>query len=198
MSPFTLSAPGLRLDEFRSSDEAAIFQYCQDPVFERFLTIPWPYRRDDAEYFVREFVPQGWADGSELTWALRDPDGVFLGVIGLRLPTSDLGFWLGAERRGRGYMPRAVRLLTEWVFSSSVGGVTEVNWACVEGNWSSMSVARSCGFTYTGAGPASTAARDGSYPRSWHGVLRRGDPSVPQPGWPAPPPGTPRWWETES
>ena len=185
MAPFTLSEPGLLLDELRPDDEAAIVEYCQDPLFERFLTIPWPYRLGDAEYFVREFAPHGWADGSELTWALRDAHGVFMGVIGLRLPTSDLGFWLGAPHRGHGYMPRAVRLLTDWVFSTGFGGLTQIGWACVEGNTSSMAVARKCGFTFTGVGPATTPARDGSHPQSWHGVLRRGDPPVPQPGWPA-------------
>ncbi|MEO7374713.1 MAG: GNAT family N-acetyltransferase [Terrimesophilobacter sp.] len=184
MTPFTLGAPGLRLGGFRSSDEAAIVEYCQDPVFERFLTIPWPYRLGDAEYFVREYVPQGWADGSELTWALRDPKDAFLGVIGLRLPSSDLGFWLGAPHRGHGYMPVAVRLVTDWVFSTDFGGLAEIGWACVEGNSASMAVARKCGLTYTGVGPATTAARDGSHPQSWHGVLRRGDAAEPQPGWP--------------
>jgi RimJ/RimL family protein N-acetyltransferase len=186
MTPFTLSAPGLLLDELRASDEAAIVEYCQDPVFERFLTVPWPYRVGDAEYFVREFVPDGWADGSELTWALRGSDAAFLGVIGLRLPTSDLGFWLGAPHRGHGYMPAAVRLVTDWVFSTDFGGLTDIGWACVEGNTASMAVARKCGFSYTGVGPATTPARDGSHPQSWHGVLHRGDPATPQPGWPLP------------
>ena len=82
-------------------------------------------------------------------------------------------------------MPKAVRLLTDWVFSTGLGGLTQIGWACVEGNTSSMAVARKCGFTFTGVRPATTPARDGSRPQSWHGVLRRGDPPVPQPGWPA-------------
>jgi RimJ/RimL family protein N-acetyltransferase len=184
MTPFTLSVPGLLLDELRASDETAIVEYCKDPVFERFLTIPWPYRVGDAEYFVREYVPQGWADGSELTWALRGLDAAFLGVIGLRLPTSDLGFWLGAPHRGHGYMPAAVRLVTDWAFSTGFSGFTEIHWQCIMGNTASLAVARKTGFTYTGVGPASTASRDGSHPQSWNGVLHRGDSATEKPGWP--------------
>lgn len=185
MTPFTLNAPGLLLDEFRPSDEAAIFEYCQDPLFERFLTLPWPYGVGDAEYFVREYVPNGWETGSELTWALREPNGTFLGVIGLRLPASALKFWLGAPHRGNGYMPVAVETVTEWVFSTRFAGITEVHWECVEGNTASLAVARKTGFAYAGVGPATAAGRDGSHPPSWHGVLHRGDDHTPKPGWPS-------------
>jgi RimJ/RimL family protein N-acetyltransferase len=183
MKPFTLSAGGLLLDAPRPADEEVVFRYCQDPIFERFMTLPWPYRRSDAEYFVREFVPNGWANGSELTWALRGEDGEFRGVIGLRLPKADLGFWLGAPYRGKGYMPTAVRLVTEWVFG--YGECDRVGWECVAGNTSSMAVARKTGFTFTGTAPSTMAFRNGSHPLSWHGVLRRDDSPEPKPGWPA-------------
>ena len=129
-------------------------------------------------------MPLGWEKDSELTWALRDLDGEFLGVIGLRLTNSDLGFWLGAPHRGHGYMPAAVRLVTDWVFSTGFGGLTEIHWQAIMGNTASLAVARKAGFTYTGVGPATTASRDGSHPTSWNAVLRHGDSAAEKPGWP--------------
>lgn len=66
MRPFTLGAGELLLDEPTEADVDAIAGYCQDPVFERFLTLPWPYARKDAEFFVNEYVPHGWESGTEV------------------------------------------------------------------------------------------------------------------------------------
>ena len=54
MQPFTLDAGPLLLDQPAEADVDAITRYCQDPVFEQFMTLPWPYRRTDAEFFVNE------------------------------------------------------------------------------------------------------------------------------------------------
>lgn len=192
MRPFVLSSSGLYLDQPRQADVPAIAEYCRDPVFEHFMTLPWPYTRGDAEYFVEEYVPRGWATGSELTWAIRlRPAEPLLGAIGLRLVNADLGFWLGAPHRGKGYMPEAVHLVTEWVFTSGFAGLSAVNWECVIGNTASLSVARKSGFTFTGGAPCLVTARDGSHPDAWHGVLRRGDDAAAKPGWPLVPPAAP-------
>ena len=70
-------------------------------------------------------------------------------------------------------MPRAVRLVTDWVFSTGFAGLAEIRWECVAGNAASAAVARKTGFTFTGVRPAEVPARDGSHPESWHGVLRK-------------------------
>ena len=189
MQPFTLSTDRLVLDELRPPDAEAIYEYCQDPDFERYLTIPWPYRLGDAEYFITEFVPAGWASGKELTWALRDAAGEFLGVVGLRVKTDryDIGYWLGSRHRGLGYMPEAVRAVIDWAFETGYAGIAEITWECVAGNAASTAVARKLGFTFSGVGPALVARRDGSHPESWHAVLRVEDDRSVKPGWPSAP-----------
>src|SRR5690606_12282165 len=52
MDPFELRAGPLTLDRPGEGDIDRIAEYCQDPLFERFLTIPWPYERQHAEHFV--------------------------------------------------------------------------------------------------------------------------------------------------
>ena len=148
MKPFALEAGAVLLDEVRASDTLAIYEYCQDPVFERFLTTPWPYTRQHAEGFVKEFVPAGWASGEELTWALRRHEAApLMGVIGLRIRELPLlGFWLGEENRGHGYMPAAVTAVVDWGFSS---GIETVQWECLVDNVASMAVARKTGSSST-------------------------------------------------
>jgi RimJ/RimL family protein N-acetyltransferase len=183
MLPFNLDGEGLRLDQPVQADIAVIAEYCKDPVFEQYLTTPWPYTLDDARYFVDQHVPQGWRGGYESTWAIRSATAdELLGVIGYRTAHNDIGFWLGAPHRGKGIMPSAVRLVTAKLFDSRA--TTQVTWECVVGNLASLSVARTCGFTYTGVGPAHTRARDGSYPQSWHAVLQATDTPSHTPGWP--------------
>lgn len=186
MDRIDLVSHALVLDAPGRGDVADIARHCRDPLFERTLTLPWPYGRSDADYFVREFVPRGWSEGDEFTWALRtEPGGPLLGVIGLRVPTSDIGYWLGAEHRGRGHMTEAVRLVADWAFDGDGAGLAEIGWECILGNTASAAVARRSGFRFAGEGPSRIPYRDGSHPPSWHGSLRSGDDRSPQEGWPS-------------
>jgi RimJ/RimL family protein N-acetyltransferase len=183
MHPVELRGTRLVLNAPTSADIPAVTEYCQDPIFEHVMTLPWPYHRGDAQYFVEEHVPLGWANDTEYTWALRlSADGPLLGAIGFRVASSDLGYWLGAPHRGHRLMPEAVALVVDWVFGR---GVERIGWECVVGNTASLSVARASGFTFVGEAPAGVPARDGSRPPAWHGLLAAGDSRDPKPGWPA-------------
>ncbi len=200
MRPISLHSSLLQLDLPVAADADAVFNYCQDPLFERYLTIPWPYQRAHAVGFLSEIVPAGWANDREYIWALRsargeptgtsgfdEPAHALLGVIGLRRPQpgiGSIGFWLGAPFRGRGLMPQAHRLVTDWAFTTGV--VTVVRWECVLGNVSSARLARAAGYSYTGIAPASVESRDGSHPDSWHAVLDADDNRSVKSDWPEP------------
>ncbi|TFD54204.1 N-acetyltransferase [Cryobacterium frigoriphilum] len=196
MLPVTLSSELLRLDAPVPADAARVFEYCQDPSFERYLTVPWPYLVEHAEGFLAEYVPGGWASDREYTWALRAPDTAdLLGVIGLRLlgPSVDehagvlqlgsVGFWLGAPFRGQGLIGEAQRLVFDWAFETGLVGA--IHWECIVGNTASARAAWKAGFTHTGVGPSVAAYRDGTHPLSWQGQLRADDDRTPRRGWPA-------------
>lgn len=175
MQPVTLRTERLVLDLPAPSDSGRIAAYCSDPLFERYLTTPWPYTPEHAAAFVDEMVPAGWADGSEATWAIRThDDSPLLGVISIRTARNDVGFWLGADQRGNGYMQEALIAVAHWAFTGGVLPPTDaIAWECVAGNLASAAVARGAGFTFTGTSPSAVSARDGSHPTSWHGVLLR-------------------------
>jgi len=188
MEPFSLTTGRLTLDRPAAGDVDLIASYCTDPAFERFLTTPWPYERRHAESFVGEFVPGGWSRGDEWTWAIRDRDHdgqEILGVVGVRMNSGMVGYWLGAPHRGRGIMPEALTAVIDAVFERTErSDLAELRWECVVGNIGSSRVAERVGFRFTGEAPGSIPARDGSLPPSWTGMLGRDDDRIPQPGWP--------------
>lgn len=181
MLPVTLRTPRLLLSAPTLDDVDAITRYCQDPLFERYLTTPWPYVRADAEGYV-EAVAARWANATEeFNWAIRTPDNVLMGMIGWRT-RGDVGFWMGAEHRGRGYMVEALATMVEWVFVERAP--ERIEWETLPGNVASARVARAAGFRYTGIATVLVPARDGSHPDSWHAELLRDDDRDPKPGWP--------------
>ena len=179
MEPVTLHSARLVLSTPTLADTDRTVEYCQDPVFEEYLTTPWPYRQKDAEHFLGDIVPSGWRLGREFIWALREAeDGPLLGVVGLHRrraddPMSlDVGYWLGAPHRGHGYMSEAVRTVVDWAFGT--GATETVHWECAIGNVASAATAKAAGFRFTGIGPSQNAARDGSHPDHWHGRRHAG------------------------
>jgi RimJ/RimL family protein N-acetyltransferase len=189
VEPVTLRSERLVLSTPTLDDTDRVCEYCQDPLFETYLTTPWPYHREDAEHFLGEVVPSGWRLGREFIWALRDgaaggddeddAAGPLLGVVGLHRrratdPGSlDVGYWLGAPHRGRGLMAEAVRTVTEWALENQLAET--IHWECVVGNVASARTARAAGFRFTGVGPSQVPMRDGSHPEHWHGRRRAGD-----------------------
>ncbi len=182
MMPVVLRTQRLVLDAPQSSDLDAIVEYCRDPLFERFMTLPWPYEPQHASFFIDQLAPNGWASGDELTWVLREREGgPLLGAIGWRADGNALGYWLGAPHRGKGYMSEAVVAVADYLFGTL--GLASIAWECVVGNTASAGVARAAGFRYTGSGASRIAFRDGSHPEAWHGALAADDRDR-KPGWP--------------
>ena len=189
MTPVELTTARLLLNQPGECDVDTITEHCQDPLFERFVTTPWPYRREHAEGFVRDYVPTGWASDEECTWAIRgaagsaDREGKLLGVIGWVRRHSMIGYWLGAPHRRRGIMSDAVTAVVDWVFRE--GHADAVGWECVTGNDASARTARTAGFTFTGIAPLSMPLRDGrTRPEGWHAVLVATDDRSIKQGWP--------------
>jgi RimJ/RimL family protein N-acetyltransferase len=180
MKPVTLSSARLVLDQPTLDDVDLIATYCSDPLFEKYMTTPWPYTLADAIGFVERYVVDGWQSGREYTWAIRH-DGEFAGIVGYRTGRGDVGFWVGAPHRGKGYMTEAVSAVADWLFSQ---GTSSIEWFCVAGNQASAAVARKCGFTYTGERPSPYAHRGRGDIAAWFGTLAASDSRSEKPGWP--------------
>jgi RimJ/RimL family protein N-acetyltransferase len=170
--PVGLRTRRLVLDEPMPYDAEAVTRYCQDPLFEQYLTTPWPYSRADADAFLGVHVPESWATGAELTWALRlAHGGRLLGVISVRSGEHEIGYWMGAEHRGAGYMSEAAIAVVDWALGGGIRHATSLRWRAIEGNVASAKVARAAGFRRVHPEDATLPTRDGrGRLPAWHAV----------------------------
>jgi RimJ/RimL family protein N-acetyltransferase len=180
MQPVELRSGRLLLSAPTLDDVDAITYACKDPLFERFLTTPWPYRREDAVAYV-ELVERWRAEDRDYSFGIRTNERALIGMVSWRV-RGDVGFWMTAEHRGQGFMVEALATLVEWVFAEHCP--ERIAWETLPGNVASAHVARAAGFRYTGIAPVLVPARDGSHPDSWHAELLRDDDRDPKPGWP--------------
>lgn len=153
MESVALTTPRLVLHAPTEADIDAITEACQDPEIPRWTTVPSPYTHEDAAQFVRLSAAQ-WDAGSEVVWGMY-ADGELVGMIGLHNmtdhftgATAELGYWVTAGARGRGYLTEAAAAVIDWGF---VGlRLVRIRWQAVAGNIPSARAARALGFRYEG------------------------------------------------
>ena len=106
--------------------------------------IPHPYTLDAARAFI---ASRG--DASELTFGVRDRTG-FVGCCGVEtgeVAGAEIGYWVGAPYRGRGYATEMTRALIRLAFANGCNRVTIGHFA---DNPASARVIAACGFVPTG------------------------------------------------
>ncbi|MFG2642680.1 GNAT family N-acetyltransferase [Streptomyces sp. NPDC048370] len=180
MEPTTLTTDRLTLDTFRPEDLDEVLAHCQDPDIQRWTTVPSPYVRQDAEFFLNRIVPDGWRNDTEYTFAVRlRQGGPILAAAALHHPRSgswEVGFWTAKEHRGRGYMTETVLALARWAFKDLA--CTRLEWRAEVGNVGSLATAEKAGFRIEGvlraALPNKGVLRD-----SWVGSLLPSDLGLP-------------------
>lgn len=153
MDAVRLETARLVLTPPSEADIDAIADACQDPEIPRWTTVPSPYTRADAAAYVR-LTGEWWADGSQAVWSVHAGDAL-VGSIGLHHVTAhesggqaELGYWVAASARGRGYLVEAARTVIDWGFGER--GLARLSWRAIVGNVPSARAARALGFRYEG------------------------------------------------
>ncbi|MGH3647775.1 MAG: GNAT family N-acetyltransferase [Micromonosporaceae bacterium] len=166
--PITLRRPTER-------DLDAMVASCRDPESVRWTTVPDPYHRSDAEWYLRHIADQ-WADGAGLLCGLYDDADNYCGSFGLRLMADpqigDVGFLVSPWARGKGYASAAVRALCKWGFDQL--DLSRIEWRAHVGNHASKRVAEKAGFVLEGTERAGCPQR-GERRDSWVAALLPGD-----------------------
>ncbi|MFI7006704.1 GNAT family N-acetyltransferase [Streptomyces sp. NPDC050145] len=180
MDPVTLTTDRLQLRTFVPADTDEVFVAAQDPDIQRWTTVPSPYARVDAEYFVQQMVPDGWRADTEYTFAVRrDPSGPIVAAVSLHHPRAgawEVGFWTHKEHRGRGYMTEAVLGVARWAFTELA--CVRLEWRAEAGNVASRTVAEKAGFQVEGVLRAGLLNK-GVLRDCWIGALLPSDLPIP-------------------
>ncbi|WP_418957371.1 GNAT family N-acetyltransferase [Streptomyces tritici] len=180
MEPVTLTTDRLLLDPFLPEDADAVYASCQDPEIQRWTTIPSPYGRQDAEYFLHRMVPDGWRRDTEYTFALRLREGGRpIGALSLHDPRAggwEIGFWTDKEHRGRGHLTEAALAVARWAFTEL--GCPRLEWRAEVGNVPSRAVAEKIGFRVEGVLRAGLVNK-GTLRDCWIGALLPSDLGLP-------------------
>ncbi|MDD7962104.1 GNAT family N-acetyltransferase [Microbacterium thalli] len=183
MQPATLRTARLELSIPTSADVDAITAAAQDPEVPRWTTLPSPYHRSHAEEFIAK-AATGWEEQRELTWGIR-ANGAWVGMIGLHAATAggaaEIGFWLDAAARGRGYVTEAARAVIAFGFAEPLS-LARIEWRAIVGNVASARTARSLGFRYEGLLRQGLSDARGRHD-GWIAAILPSDDRVPQP-WP--------------
>ncbi|MGA5820584.1 GNAT family N-acetyltransferase [Kitasatospora sp. NPDC094028] len=152
--PVTLTTGRLVLRAPRESDIDAVFAACQDPEIQRWTVVPSPYRREDAEFFVRDLSANGWRTGANRIWCVFEREsGALVGSQGLVLRDNDpgcaeIGWWAVKEFRGRGYTTEAARAVSHYGLREL--GLRRLEWVAYVGNGGSRAVAEKAGYRIEG------------------------------------------------
>lgn len=146
----TISADGLTLRPFAPEDVDWVYEVSQDPLLQQFVQVPTPYRREDAEFFVREVAIRGWETGKRTEFLIAEAGtGTPLGRVGLALGRpglAEIGYWTDPKARGRGVATTAVLALCRWGFTKL--GLDLIEWRAEAGNVASRRVAEKAGFMF--------------------------------------------------
>ena len=142
-----LRAPG-------AADLPALSRIINDPAIARYnVGVPFPYPAIEGWRFLRA-LKRGQGNSANFFLALRDNPGHIVGGAGFRWyrgAPPDLGYWIAAACRRRGYAGEATRALLERIFTIAPD-VTEVHALVRDGNIPSERVLKRAGFARQGMG----------------------------------------------
>ena len=112
-----LHTPRLTLRPGSLSDAPRITELLQEPMIEANLAgLPWPYTVEDA----RAHMAYVGKKADELDWLIEHSEHGVIGSIHMSVNRRHLGgylgFWLGKDYWGQGFMAEAVRSVIEYGF----------------------------------------------------------------------------------
>jgi RimJ/RimL family protein N-acetyltransferase len=146
-----LQGNGFILRGWKKGDEISLQRNADNPNVARFLTdrFPSPYTKASAIYWVDSQLYQ-----NPLTNFAIVIDNEVVGGIGLEFrediyrKTALLGYWLSEYLWGRGIMPEAVRLITDYAFKDL--DILRIQAGVLSKNPSSIRVLEKAGYTKEG------------------------------------------------
>jgi RimJ/RimL family protein N-acetyltransferase len=160
----TIHGDGVRLRPYRESDVADLAAGCADPLTLRVIpSMPQPYTRDDAAWWIGQGVKNAWATGGA-AYAVVDPatdrliGGAGLGLVVAERGQAEIGYWVAPWARRRGVATAATRALAGWAFER---GFDRLELLTDLANTASQRVALAAGFRHEGVRRGGGRTRSG-------------------------------------
>jgi len=148
----TLIAGELTLRPLTEADADDIVKACQDAVTLRWLPLPRPYTRANAEWFISTYGPDLRESGAGVVFAIEEA-GRLVGVIDLKdahwvTKVVEVGYWVAPWARGRAVASGATRVLARWAIEEN--GFERVELLAATGNIASQRAAEKAGLVREG------------------------------------------------
>src|SRR3954447_23906803 len=178
----TLTDGPVTLRHPRESDVQGSWEQCQDPLSQRWTTVPIPYSHADARDFILGFVPGAWESDTEWGFVV-EVEGRYCGHITLRNEgdrRAEIAYGSHPWVRGKGHVEHALRMLLDWGFAEK--DLATVTWLANVGNWASRRGAGRLGFAFEGTLRQWLPHR-GELRDAWVGTLLADDPREPRRRW---------------
>ena len=117
--PKTIKTERLTLRPFELGDMDDVLAYAQDPEFSRYVPVPHPYSRRDAEQYLARELTREWV--SEPGWAIEF-DGNVVGGLSLGIDFDNrratMGYGIASRHRGKGLVPEAAGAVIDAAFAT--------------------------------------------------------------------------------
>lgn len=143
------------LTEIKPSDKSALIQHLNGrEIYDRTISIPFPYDEEDAEVWIALVAKATKRHGKPMNFAIRNEAGELIGGCGFdglaiaKSHRAEIGYWLAKPFWGRGIMTDVVRTACEFAFSE--WSLVKITAHVFSFNPASARVLEKCGFEQEG------------------------------------------------
>lgn len=173
-----IQTPRFLLRRIETTDAPAFARACNDPLIARNTArIPHPYSLDDAISFVA-MIGDAFDKGEEYAFAVTEKEELVACCgVSVKPDHVELGYWVGAQARGRGVATEAARAVAHFAFEKL--GAPTLQAGHFTDNPASGRVLEKIGFRYTGERVMQFSLGRGGEAESFRMMLRREDFSAP-------------------
>ncbi|REK18934.1 MAG: N-acetyltransferase [Actinobacteria bacterium] len=173
----TIPGDRITLRPWRPGDAADLYRAMQDPETVRWMAIELPYTIEDAEGFIAG-TESAWTEKRAAHLVIADGDDHLIGYLGVlsveeEMRVVEIGYWVSAAHRGRGFATDALRTAVAWAESELRPERIELG--MLAGNERSRRVAEKAGFVFDRSEPSGKLL-DGKSVAEWIFSLERGRP----------------------
>lgn len=172
MLPDIITVGHLRLRPHRLTDVDAVLSFAVDPEWGRYLPVPQPYSRSDAEKFIAGQVLLD--DEKHQSWAITQNDEPIGGInirFDLRNRVGEIGYSIARSYWGRGFMTQVAGTIINTAFETHLD-LNRIRTMADARNGASLRVMEKLGLTREGLLRQNRRIRGQFIDEVWCGLLR--------------------------